>query len=99
MFFFFVVLFFCGDHPGEIKIPKLLNAPSPEEEGPKQHRQKERRSVGDGISVDPPLHRGSAQVYSPSTKGQNCEGEKRWKIVEVGERERVDVLSDECCKG
>ena len=30
---------------------------------------------------------------------RDCEGENDWKIGEVGERERLDVLSDKCCKG
>ena len=45
--------------------------------------------VGDGISVDPPLSRGSAQVYSSSSRRQDCEGERG----EISERHRVDVLS------
>ena len=28
-----------------------------------------------------------------------CAGEGSRKVGEVGERERVDVLSDKCCKG
>ena len=55
--------------------------------------------VGDGMSVDPTLRRGSAQVYGSSSRGQDCKGEGGWKIGEAGERERVDVLSDKCRKG
>ena len=55
--------------------------------------------VRDGISVDPPLCRGSSQgKYGSWVKGVGCEGENVGKIGEVGERELVLVVSVRCGK-
>ena len=48
--------------------------------------------VGDGISVDPPLRRGSALIFGSSSRRPNYEGEGGRKIGEVGERECDDKL-------
>ena len=38
-------------------------------------------------------------MYMETDPGDQIVRERGWKISEVGERERVDVLSDKCCKG
>ena len=55
--------------------------------------------MGNGISVDLPLRRGSSQgMYGSCTKRLECEGEDDWKIGEAGERELVLVVNVRCGK-
>ena len=80
--------------PTDMRCTRLLN--------PRIHLTRGIRfqgSVGDGISVNPPLRRESRRVWGSNSRGPDCGREGGRKIGEVGERERVVVLSDQCCKG
>ena len=67
--------------------------------GRSDRRKNQQFNVGDGMSVDPPLCRGSSQGFHGScTKRLDCEGENDWKVGEAGERELVLVVCVRCRK-